>query len=116
MPKLGKHFAAFGVYRGDNWFPAFDLLIGVQTWRTIPTAGIDGDGSGLGNDEAACGSALGVIFQHERIRDVAGLIGAGACEGRHDHTMGECDCAELDWGKQNVFVGGIHTATRAWLI
>ena len=104
VPELGEDVAAFGADGGDDFFPGFDLLVGVEAGCSEPAACGGGDGGGFGDDEAAVGGALAVVFGHESVGDVAGLGGAGARERRHDDAMFERERTDLD-GSEESFLG-----------
>jgi hypothetical protein len=94
--ELKKHPSTLGVDGIGNLFSPSDLLIGVDTGCAEVAATRDGNGGCLGNDQTSFRSALAIILDHERIRDVARLLGALTGERGHGHPMRQVDRAELE--------------------
>jgi hypothetical protein len=70
MPQLREHVAALRMDGGYDSLPSFDLLVRVETGCSKPPATRERYRGPLGDDEAAVGSSLRVIFEHQTARDV----------------------------------------------
>jgi hypothetical protein len=76
MPQLREHAAALHTDGGGDLLPSFDLLVRVQTGRSKPPAARQRYRGSLGDDEAAIGGSLRVIFEHQSAGNVPRLFGS----------------------------------------
>ena len=90
MPKLHKDAPARCVYGSSHWFPRLHLRLAPDAGHVRIALALLADGGGLADDEgrAAVGvSTLGVVARHAGVGQGTG--GAVACQGGHDHAVGQ---------------------------
>src|SRR3954470_22869909 len=109
MPELEKDDAALGVHGVDNLAPARDLRLRIDAWRRRITATIREHRRGLGNEQAALGGALTVIFGIERPRRKALALGSHARQRRHRDAVRELVRTDLQRLKQRL---EFHSGTK----
>src|SRR3954449_11712715 len=102
MPELEKDDAALGVHGVDHLAPARDLRLRIDAGRRWITAAVREHGRGLGDEQAALGGALTVIFGVERPRRKALALGPHARQRRHRDPMRELVRTDLQRLKQRL--------------
>src|SRR3954466_15612643 len=102
MPELEKDDAALGVHGVDHLAPARDLRLRIDAGRRWITAAVREHGRGLGDEQAALGGALAVIFGVERPRRKALALGPHARQRRHRNAMRELVRTDLQRLKQRL--------------
>jgi hypothetical protein len=75
MPQLREHVAALRMDGGGDLPPSCDLLVRVETRCSKPPATRERYRGSLGDDEAAVGSSLRVLLEHQTAWDIPWLLG-----------------------------------------
>jgi hypothetical protein len=94
MPYLRKDAAACSVYGFSHRLPGIGLLLRPDARDIRVADALRHNRNALGDDQAGSG-ALCVVFDHKRRRKVVSRA-AQASQGTHDHTIRQCDFANLN--------------------
>ena len=99
VPKLGKNTAAFPMNGIRDCFPAGPLLVVVDSGCAEPTLAGFADPGTFANDKAG-GRALLIVFTHEIIGHMSGIVCSRAGEGSHHDSVGQQEVTEPAWLQQ----------------
>ena len=102
MPELEKDDAALGVHGIRHLAPACDLRLRIDAWCRRVAAAVREHRRGFGNQQAAFGRTLAVIFGVERPRRKALALGPHARQRRHRDAMRKLVGSDLQRLKQRL--------------
>jgi hypothetical protein len=86
MPELRENVATARVNCVGHLSPRLSLLLVVDSRYAIPALRLLANPGPFADDQAGAGT-LRVVFDHELIRDVPRILGAGASERSHDDAI-----------------------------
>jgi len=87
MPELREHAPTLRVDGVRDSPPSGDLLVGIHSRRSEPSAARNRNRGCLGDDKTAFRSALRIVLKHQFTGDITWLSRSRTCEGRHHDAM-----------------------------
>ncbi len=87
MPELREHAPTLRVDGVRDSPPSRDLLVGIHSRRSEPSAARNRNRGCLGDDKTAFRSALRTVLKHQFTGDITWLLRSRTCEGRHHDAM-----------------------------
>ncbi|WVZ81973.1 hypothetical protein U9M48_029296 [Paspalum notatum var. saurae] len=103
MPNLAEEEGALAMDGVDDGLPCLDLLLRPDAGRLRVALRGGGHPRGLGDEQAAPGGALRVVYGGVRLGHVA--VGAAARERREHHPVGELELPHLNVERSYLFNG-----------
>src|SRR5882672_2105653 len=100
MPELEQNGGALSMDRVNDLAPSGNLVVGLNTRRTVTAIPLSADVGRLGDEEATRRRALRIVFDHRLAGHVAWHLGAHPCQRRQHDAVCQVEGADADRAEQ----------------